>query len=116
MIRFFNLKDAHDSPLFGAPFFDNVVTFLAEANSEVQVNIPDGAEGCIISAPNDFYVGYSPGIIVPTTSVPTQISGAFNRSILQLKNIYNQPNFIEPSILYFVCPQNTYITIEFFLI
>lgn len=116
MIKFINIKDSHDSALFGCSFLEPSFTANLAANIQSSIPVPQGAEGCLISATGDYYVGYDSSLSLPSSQTFETVKGCMNRSIILLKNIYNFDEFIEPSSLYFIARASTDITVEFFTI
>lgn len=116
MIKFINLKDSLSSALYGCSFLAPSYSATLAADFQSSLLIPDGAEGCLISATGDYFVGYDSSLSLPSSSTFTEVKGCQNRSIILLENIYKIDPFIEPTSLYFIARASTDITVEFFLV
>lgn len=116
MIKFINLKDSLNSALYGCSFLTPSYSATLTADTKSSLLMPEGAEGCLISATGDYFVGYDISLALPASSAFTELKGCQNRSIIQLKNLYNMEPFVEPTTLYFIARASIDITVEFFLV
>ena len=116
MIKFLNLKDSKGVPIYGAPLLDANFHVNLPANTPVGLDVADGADACMISSTGHIIVSPFSDIALPVNPTFEPTSGALNRSIIQLSNLFNQQPFIEPDTLYFIAPVQTIIFVEFFSI
>lgn len=116
MIKFVNLKDSKGSPLFGSPFFDTnfEINLASDTVASLDLSLVPGADACMISSTGNLIVSPDAVVSLPVSTSFTRTDSTLNRSIVYLKNIYNQANFIVPTTLYFVAPDNCYVFVSFF--
>lgn len=105
------LRDSNDENTFCLPISDIVARALVPADTLVSLPVPvPDLTVAVISATGNYYVGTEP-ITLPASPTFALEPGPGNKPSIALKQ--TDPDD-DVTTLYFICPEETAITVEFF--